>query len=172
MPFALNRAPEKVLMQSAPAFSSRLATRPLPALAIKMGIFCSTFLLSFAIISAREVRGTIILLYFFFFLKYRFNLFLLAAGKLVKKDRNAAMATKIDHYLPGVLLYGASQCIAKYAPAFFIILNPKSLTVLEVKPDLLRYLVFFVNLTCHPNLLISKKRIATRISSNTTTIEL
>jgi hypothetical protein len=37
IPFARSRAPDKVLMQSTPAFSNNLATSPLPALAIRIG---------------------------------------------------------------------------------------------------------------------------------------
>ncbi len=60
MPFARSRAPENVLMQSTPAFSSSLATSPLPALAMKMGTRCSTFRRSLPRISSRDSRGTII----------------------------------------------------------------------------------------------------------------
>src|SRR6187431_15626 len=59
MPLARSLAPENVFTQSTPAASSSLATRPLPALAIWMGIRCATLARSLFMISVREVRGTI-----------------------------------------------------------------------------------------------------------------
>ena len=60
IPFARSRAPENVLIQSTPAFSRSLATRPFPALAMKTGSRAATLACSFSRISARVVRGTII----------------------------------------------------------------------------------------------------------------
>ena len=59
MPLARSRAPENVFTQSAPAASSSCATRPLPALAMKIGRRRSTLARSFCMMAVREVRGTI-----------------------------------------------------------------------------------------------------------------
>lgn len=60
IPFARRRAPENVLMQSVPACSCSLATRPDPADEIMIGRRLSTLFLRFARIVSVEMRFVII----------------------------------------------------------------------------------------------------------------
>lgn len=59
IPFERRRAPEKVLMQSEPAASWSLATRPDPAEEIMMGMRASTLALSLARICSVVMRFVI-----------------------------------------------------------------------------------------------------------------